>query len=125
LHIKKNLSVSFTSPEILYLKPENTLEMENPFVFQNLKTENNLSVILQIGQPWNIGLILWITLSLIWGSAMKILVYIECTKHKILKKPINLLILIDQVSISPTFYGRMYFDFPFCVKSVTHVVENL
>ncbi len=71
--------------------------MENPYVFENFITKNNLSVILQIGQPWNLGLILCITLSLIWGSAMKILVYIEYTKHKILKKPINLLILLDQI----------------------------
>jgi len=72
--------------------------MENPYVFQNLKTENHLSVVLQISQPWNMGLIFCIALSLIWGSAMKSLIYIECTKHKILTKPINLLILVDQIT---------------------------
>ena len=72
--------------------------MENPYAFQNLKTESHLPVILQISQPWNICLIFCITLSLVWGSAMKILVYIKYTKHKILTKPINLLILVDQIT---------------------------
>jgi len=102
--------------------------MENPFVFKNLRTKSHLPVILQIGQPWNIGLIFCITLSLLWGSAMKILVYMKYTKHKILKKPINFLILIGQIinhsinifiglnivielyfGLTPTLFAKTYF----------------
>jgi len=77
--------------------------MENPFVFVNLKNNNSLPVLLEIQEPWKTILALLIVLSLTWGSLMKTLVYIFFKKHKILEKPISLLILVNQI-VSHTLY---------------------
>ena len=75
------------------------MEKEGPFVFENLQVIDNRSVLLQITQPWNTILVLLILISLIWGTLMKTLVYYYLKKLKIIEKPINLLILLDQVTV--------------------------
>jgi hypothetical protein len=96
--------------EVSALKQHSAFEIKmekGPFVFQNLQADDNRSVLLQITQPWNNILILLILLSLIWGTLMKTLVYYYLKKLKIREKPINLLILLDQVLISSTFYEEL------------------
>ena len=80
------------------LANEIRMEKEGPFVFENLQVIDNRSVLLQITQPWNTILVLLILISLIWGTLMKTLVYYHLKKLKIIEKPINLLILLDQVT---------------------------
>jgi hypothetical protein len=71
--------------------------MEHPFVFFDLKISNSFPALLEMNQPWKTILALLILLSLVWGSLMKILVYIFYKKLKILEKPISFLILVNQI----------------------------
>ena len=104
--------------------------MEEPFVFANLQTRNNKSVLLQLSQLCKICLGLLIVLSLFWGTALKIFVYSYYKKLKISDRPISILILLDQIvnhilniyiglnlvielffSVSPTQFFGNYFGF--------------
>ena len=103
--------------------------METPFAFVNLKTINNQSILLSISWPWNTILALLLVGSLLWGSLMKALVYILYKKLRKMKRPMNLLILVDQVTnhslniyvglnlfielyfgLSPTEFAKTFFD---------------
>jgi hypothetical protein len=63
-------------------------------IFIDGKINSDLS---QIRQPFKAILGLIIAASLIWGSLGKVFVYKSCIALKIIKRPINVLMLIDEI----------------------------
>ena len=67
------------------------------FNFLPQMTEDERSVIFLLTSAERIFFITCLVLAAIWGSAMKAFLYYNIMKEKISDRPINILILLDQI----------------------------
>ena len=67
------------------------------FDFLPLMTEDERSLIFSLTSTERIVMTMSFILAVVWGSIMKFFLYYNITKEKISERPINILILLDQV----------------------------